>query len=103
MKREVERLDNDDEAFLAKLREPLFLDKNHSEFFTYKMEEFLLHIFTQDFTKAFRRGKGLRLKKEAEYQVYVRIRNFIKSVCSVRHWELFKALRARKSTIRKKQ
>lgn len=45
---EVKRLDSDDEAFLAKLKEPLFLDSNHKEIFDKQLADFLYNIFDKE-------------------------------------------------------
>ena len=55
MVQEVQYLDNNDEAFLAKLREPLFLDSHHKDIFYDALEQFLKNICQQDFQNAFRR------------------------------------------------
>ena len=43
----IQKLDNDDEAYLSMLKEPSFLDSNHEEIFDERLENFLLHIFSQ--------------------------------------------------------
>lgn len=58
--REIERLDNDDEAYMEKLREPILLDENMIENYLAEREQFIYHIIDQSYTKAFRRNRGVR-------------------------------------------
>ena len=59
---EVKRIDNDDAAFEAMRREPLFLDNfNPREFYEKKLLEFFDNIFSQGANLAFRRGVGQHL------------------------------------------
>ncbi len=63
---EVKRIDNDDAAFEAMRREPLFLDNfNPREFCEKKLLEFFDKIFSQGANLAFRRGVGQHLSSYA--------------------------------------
>ncbi|WP_181882648.1 MULTISPECIES: glycosyltransferase family 10 domain-containing protein [unclassified Helicobacter] len=57
---EIKRIDNDERAYLAMLKEPMFLDNfNAVEFYQKRLEEFFHHIFSQPYEQAFRRGVGV--------------------------------------------
>lgn len=50
---EIKRIDNDDEAYMAMLKEPAFLDDvNWYEYYQKRLEEFLFFIFDQDYKDA---------------------------------------------------
>ncbi len=71
----IQKLDNDDEAYLSMLKEPSFLDSNHEEIFDERLENFLLHIFNQPIEKAYRRGFGQwRYNLEKRYKKFQRAR-----------------------------
>ena len=55
--RHIESIENDENAQLAILQEPLFLDSNHIELFEKQLEDFLVYIFSQPYERSFRRGK----------------------------------------------
>lgn len=55
--KEVERLDNDDEAYLAMLKEPALRDRNYVDRKNKEFDEFLFHIFDQPLNKAYRRNR----------------------------------------------
>lgn len=55
---EIKCLDSDDDAFLAKLGEPLFLDENHKEIFDARLEKFLWNIFDKNPRDAFARSNS---------------------------------------------
>ena len=57
---EIKRLDNDDEAYLQKLMEPILVDEDMTEKYLREREEFIYHIIDQPYAKAFRRNRGLR-------------------------------------------
>lgn len=49
----IKRIDNDDEAYMAILKEPAFLDDvNWYEYYQKRLEEFLFFIFDQDYENA---------------------------------------------------
>lgn len=54
---EVKRLNEDDEAYLAMLREPAFLDSAYVDKLWQSYEDFILHIVEQPYEKAFRRNR----------------------------------------------
>ena len=56
---EIKRIDNDDEAYLAMLKEPVFLDDFDAvRFYEKRLERFFDYIFLQAPALAFRRGAG---------------------------------------------
>ena len=57
---EIRRLDNDDEAYLQKLMEPILVDENMVTKYLQEREAFIYNIIDQPYTKAFRRNRGLR-------------------------------------------
>ena len=57
---EIKRIDNDEKAYLAMLKEPMFLDDfNAIEFYEKHLEDFFHYIFLQPYEQAFRRGVGV--------------------------------------------
>ena len=58
--KEVVRLDNDDEAYMEKLQQPIFVDDNFREEYLRKREDFIYHILDQKYFEAIRRNTGLR-------------------------------------------
>ena len=72
---EVIRLDNDDEAYLSKLPEPVLLDENYLVSMHDKLEQFLVNICSQDVEKAYRRLKYYQPKThEMQLNRYYRFR-----------------------------
>lgn len=68
----MERIDNDDEAYLAMLREPLFLDSKHKEHFDAKLERFFDEIFSLPLQRARKRSRNsLSALEEGQYGRYV--------------------------------
>ncbi len=55
---EIKRLDNDDEAYIAMLNEPVFVEENYVTSMEHKLDVFLSSIFEQDKEKAYRRCMG---------------------------------------------
>lgn len=51
-------LDQDDEAYLQMLNEPIFDDPNYTEKMWMELEDFLIHIFQQDPNLAYRRSRA---------------------------------------------
>ncbi len=61
----IEELDSNRDLFLAYLREPLFLEEDHSQYFKKRLENFLYSIFDQRKELAYRRGFGqVRMRVE---------------------------------------
>lgn len=54
----VKKLDNDDNAYLKMLSEPVFYDRKFIEKIDLKLEHFLLNIFEQEIEYAYRRPQG---------------------------------------------
>lgn len=62
----IQELDNTPDLYMKTLKEPLFLDDNHSTRFNKELEIFLFSIFEQKKSEAYRRGFGqVRLNIEA--------------------------------------
>ncbi len=57
---EIIRLDNDKEAYLDKMMQPLFVDDDMPEKYLQKREQFIYNIIDQPYAEAFRRNRGLR-------------------------------------------
>ena len=85
---EIKRLDNDDFAFIEKLREPLFLDENHREIFDGRLEAFLWNIFDKNPLNAFARSNSqitqsreiIYKKSMRLYDLFLRIKQFAKRI-----------------------
>lgn len=85
---EIKRLDNDDGAFLARLREPLFLDENHKGIFDGRLEQFLWNIFDKNPRDAFARSSSqITQSRETiyknsmkQYNLFLKIKQFIKAI-----------------------
>ncbi len=80
--REVERLDNDDEAYMKMLRTPAFNRDNDVEMQQQKFEEFLFNILDQEPQQAFRRnrfywGERYERKQRIGNAFYVQCRKLI--------------------------
>ena len=54
---EVKRLDQDDKAYMEKLRTPAFTSENDVEMQRKIFKRFLFHIFEQNMEKAYRRNR----------------------------------------------
>lgn len=54
---EVKRLDADDDAWYEMVRQPLFREEGYFQRRTNELEAFLVHIFSQDPVKAYRRSR----------------------------------------------
>lgn len=68
----VRAVENNPKAQLTILQTPLFKQSNHKEIFDCKLHEFLLHIFSQPYEQAFRRGVcAMRLAREKRYARYL--------------------------------
>lgn len=88
MAEEIKHLDNDDGAFLAKLREPLFLDENHKEIFDVRLEEFLWNIFDKNPLAAFARSSSqitqsreiIYKNSMKQYNLFLKIKQIIKAI-----------------------
>lgn len=73
----IRHLDENDEAYLAMLKEPAFLDSDHRKKFDVHLETFLLNIFEQPLEKAYRRGFGQwRCNLEKRYKKAQKIRYY---------------------------
>lgn len=57
---EIMRLDNDDEAYMKKLTEPVLVDDSLIDDYLREREAFIYHIIDQPYAEAFRRNRGLR-------------------------------------------
>lgn len=80
----IKTIESDTNTQLAILKEPLFLDPNHIEYFESKLQDFLLHIFNQSYEKSFRRGRAcLRLFEEQNYKRYMAILAIFKQAKSI--------------------
>lgn len=85
---EIKRLDNDDDAFLTKLGEPLFLDENHKGIFDACLEQFLWNIFDKNPRDAFARSSSqITQSRETiyknsikQYNLFLKIKQFIKAI-----------------------
>lgn len=53
----IKELDQDDEQYLAMMREPIFVDDTYPKRLVDDLEAFVLHIFEQPVEKAFRRSR----------------------------------------------
>ena len=62
---QIKELDSDVSMYIEKLKQPLFMDKDHSLRFEESLREFLYFLFDQDREDAYRRGFGqIRLRVE---------------------------------------
>lgn len=80
---EVKRLDSDDEAYIAKLKEPLFLDSNHKEIFDKQLADFLYNIFDKEnaFMRSFSQIEQSREKiyklSMKQYDLYMKTKRIL--------------------------
>ena len=63
----VKELDQDDEKYLAMLRQPILLDPNLPEKIDAQLEKFILHIFEQPYEQAYRRCRVYYPKEHDEF------------------------------------
>jgi len=78
------KMDSSPELYFEYLKEPLFLDPDHSKIFTRKLSEFLCSILEQPLEKSFRRGFGLtRMRVENRMKnrssIYLSLLSFLKN------------------------
>lgn len=80
---EVKRLDADDDAWYEMVRQPLFREESYFQRRTSELEAFLVHIFSQDPLKAYRRSRDFT---PSEHDARLREYNhFLKSSTWVRY------------------
>lgn len=66
----IKELNENQELYLSMIKEPLFLDIDHSEKFLEGLNDFLFNIFDQSKEEAYRRGFGqVRLRIEKSYDI----------------------------------
>lgn len=58
--KEIQYLDNDDEAYIQKIQEPILLKEDIIDEYLIEREKFIYHIIDQPYPEAFRRNCGLR-------------------------------------------
>lgn len=68
---EIKRLDNDDEAYMQKLMEPILVKNNMIDEYLSERETFICHIIEQPYQSAFRRNMGLRGQWYNDFFCYV--------------------------------
>lgn len=68
---EIIRLDNDDDAYMEMLTQPILIDREMPLNYLKKREEFIYHIFDQDYDFAFRRNTGLRGQWHNDWLCYL--------------------------------
>mgnify|MGYP004606750783 CR=1 FL=1 len=56
--KKIIEIDTNDDLYLKMLREPIFANEKMCDGYDEKFEKFLLHIFEQDKSEAYRRGRG---------------------------------------------
>lgn len=56
--KEIERIDQDDELYEKIMQEPVYMPDFQLETYEKELEGFLVHIFQQDYEKAFRRNRN---------------------------------------------
>lgn len=79
--KEIKRIDDDNEAYLAILKEPAFLDDvNWYEYYQKKLEEFLFFIFDQDY-------KDAKRVPQTHF-----IRRYLRNHCNIINMEYLKYL-----------
>jgi len=63
----IKELDQDDEAYLSMLRQPVFVDSGYPKRLEEDLKAYICHIFDQPVEKAYRRSRVYRPKKIDEY------------------------------------
>ena len=63
----IKELDQDDEKYLAMLRQPILMEPNLPRRLDEELEKFILHIFEQPIEKAYRRCRAYYPKWQDEY------------------------------------
>lgn len=66
----VKALDNDDDAYLKMLNQPIFNDENYVVNKEKELDNFIKYIFEQPLDKAYRRERGNMTKIYSEYLIY---------------------------------
>ena len=64
---DIIRIDNDDSAYIAMMREPIFVDDDFPQRLLTDLESFLVNIFDQDIEKAYRRSRLLAPLRHEKY------------------------------------
>ncbi len=89
----IKELDNDDEKYLAMLREPILVNPNYYEETLDKYEKFVCNIFDQDIDKAYRRSRVFSAKVAENYILDHRIG--LKDISSMSNGYLLRVLGSR--------
>ena len=85
----VKELDQDDEKYLAMLRQPILVDPDYPRRLDEELEKYILHIFEQPLEKAYRRCRAYypqwqndflkkATKRESENQLKQKIKQILK-------------------------
>lgn len=60
-------LDNDDDAYLAMLNEPVFLESDYPSKRIRELEKWVCHIFSQPYEQAYRRSRVYQARQQEEF------------------------------------
>lgn len=69
--KEILYLDDNDEAYMRKLQEPILLKEDIIDKYIVEREQFIYNIIDQPYTEAFRRNRGLRGQWYNDFMCYI--------------------------------